>query len=263
MKIMSFTCIQFLLIVALVAVSQTWADDETLVLHLKLDEGKGKKVKDSSMYGNDGVINGAEWVDGKYDGGLEFDVGTDVEIPDAKILRLTEAGTIAVWIRCTAKQEGWARIVDKSFWQDNGYDLALNPTGQVIQWEFFVNNSTYSAMGETSLSDNKWHHILVTFDNSKKEMRAYVDGVTDSEGALDGQKEPDGTPIKANDLPLRLGRYSVENHHFIGKMDDVIIYNRAVAEDEIEKIMSGELAVNPTGNLSTTWGSLKELHRPR
>ena len=34
-----FTCIQFLLIVALVAVSQIWADDETLVLHLKLDEG--------------------------------------------------------------------------------------------------------------------------------------------------------------------------------------------------------------------------------
>ena len=110
--------------------------------------------------------------------------------------------------------------------------------------------------------------LLVTFDNAKKEMRAYVDGVSDSEGALDGQKEPDGTPIKANDLPLRLGRYSVENHHFIGKMDDEIIYNRAVAEDEIEKIMSGELAVNPTavnptGNLSTTWGSLKELHRPR
>ena len=153
--------------------------------------------------------------------------------------------------------------MDKYFWQDNGYDLALNADSQVIQWEFFVNNSTYSAMGETPLSDNKWHHILVTFDNAKKEMRAYVDGVSDSEGALDGQKEPDGTPIKANDLPLRLGRYSVENHHFIGKMDDVIIYNRAVAEDEIEKIMSGELAVNPTGNLSTTWGSLKELHRPR
>ena len=43
MKIMSFTCIQFLLIVVLIAVSQTWAADETLVLHLELDEGKGKK----------------------------------------------------------------------------------------------------------------------------------------------------------------------------------------------------------------------------
>ena len=44
MKIMSLTCIQFLFIAVLVAVSQTWAADETLVLHLKLDEGKGKKV---------------------------------------------------------------------------------------------------------------------------------------------------------------------------------------------------------------------------
>ena len=37
--------------------------------------------------------------------------------------------------------------------------------------------------------------ILVTFDNTKTEMRAYVDGVADSEGAPDGQKEPDGTHL--------------------------------------------------------------------
>jgi len=44
------TCIQFLFIAVLVAVSQTWAADETLVLHLKLDEGKGKKVKNEKDF---------------------------------------------------------------------------------------------------------------------------------------------------------------------------------------------------------------------
>ena len=49
MKTVSLACIQFLFIVALVSISQTSAaDDETLVLYLKLNEGKGKNVKDSS-----------------------------------------------------------------------------------------------------------------------------------------------------------------------------------------------------------------------
>ena len=37
-------------------------DESGLVLHLPFDEGEGTVAKDRSGYGNDGSINGAEWV---------------------------------------------------------------------------------------------------------------------------------------------------------------------------------------------------------
>ncbi len=38
-----------------------------------LDEGKGDFAEDASGNGHEGMVTGAEWVDGKFGGGLEFD----------------------------------------------------------------------------------------------------------------------------------------------------------------------------------------------
>ena len=47
--------------------------DEGLVAEWHFDEGAGSILKDSSGNGNDGVIYGATWVDGKYGEALSFD----------------------------------------------------------------------------------------------------------------------------------------------------------------------------------------------
>lgn len=235
------------------------AIDDTLVLYFQMDAGQGDTVKDSSIYGNNGAIHGAKWTDGRYGFGLDFDGTADVEVPDAKILQLTEQASIAVWIKVKASQEGWGRIVDKSVWPDTGYDLALNADTKVIQWEAFVNGKTYSATGKIKLNDDKWHHVVVTFDNTKKELKGYVDGVIDTTGPLAGQLAGDGTPFNPNTAPLHLGLYSGGDHHFIGTMDEVAIFNRAISESEIEGLMQSEISnVSPIGSLTTTWGTVKQ-----
>ena len=47
--------------------------DDGLVAEWHFDEGSGSVVEDSSGNGNDGVIYGATWVDGKYGNALSFD----------------------------------------------------------------------------------------------------------------------------------------------------------------------------------------------
>ena len=131
MKRFTFALAMVLSIFVLAVVVQ--AADDTLILYLKLDEGSGDIAGDSSMYGNDGTLRGPVWTEGKYGSGLMFDGTTDVEVPDAEILRLTEAITIAAWVKVSPDQEGWARIVDKSFWPDTGYDLALNANTKVYR----------------------------------------------------------------------------------------------------------------------------------
>jgi len=139
-KRFTFALVMVLSVFVLAVVAQ--AADDSLILYLKLDEGSGDVAGDSSMYGNDGALRGPAWTEGKYGSGLMFDGTTDVEVADTEILRLTEAITIAVWVKVSPDQEGWARIVDKSFWPDTGYDLALNAETKVYRWEFFVDGTS-------------------------------------------------------------------------------------------------------------------------
>jgi hypothetical protein len=49
---------------------------------------------------------------------------------------------------------------------------------------------------------------------------------------------------------------------FLGMIDEVRIWNRALNEDEIrtEMDIGIEAAVNPSGKLSDTWGKIKSLY---
>lgn len=89
----------------------SYAADPSLVLYLSFNEGAGKKVTDGSQYGNHGVINAGNWTEGKYGKAIEFDMKTsDVRIPDSDSLDLTDAFTLAAWIKGKPDQEGWTRI---------------------------------------------------------------------------------------------------------------------------------------------------------
>ena len=57
--------------------------DESIILWLQFDDDDGKTAVDSSIYGNDGVINNCESVEGKYGSALRFDGSTSfVEVAD-------------------------------------------------------------------------------------------------------------------------------------------------------------------------------------
>ena len=92
--------------------------DESMVLALSFDEGTGKKASDSSMYGHDGDVQGAAWVDGKFGKALEFDgAGTEVVVvPDNPKLLLLEGGTLMAWsyILTEMGHGSWPRIIIKA-----------------------------------------------------------------------------------------------------------------------------------------------------
>lgn len=68
--ILALTC---LMVWILPQVSVAKVNPETAVGVWLFDEGTGKEAKDASGNNHHGTINGAEWVDGKFDGALEFD----------------------------------------------------------------------------------------------------------------------------------------------------------------------------------------------
>ena len=96
----------------------TQAQDESLVLYLHFDEGGGDKVKDASMYGNNGVLmNDPKWVQGQPDYGtaLEFSTGVRVnwvEVPHSESLNITDEITMMAWV-VNKGQTDYGRIMAK------------------------------------------------------------------------------------------------------------------------------------------------------
>ena len=73
--------------------------DEGLVAEWHFDEGSGNVVKDSSGNGNNGVIHGATWVEGKFYSTFDFNVDYSIEILVSPELSGGKTLNIEWWIK--------------------------------------------------------------------------------------------------------------------------------------------------------------------
>ncbi len=200
-----------------------------LVAAYGFDEGGGVQTADASGQGNVGTLGGATWTPiGKFGSALSFDGASSwVTVADTPTLRLTTGFTVEAWVNPSANT-GWRSVVMKESANGLGYALyALNnasrPAGYVHT------NSDIAVAGTAALALNTWTHLALTYDGSTE--RLYVNGVQVRTAAVSGS-------MAAAAGPLRFGGNSVWGEYFRGLIDEVRIYNRALAVSEIQTDMS-------------------------
>jgi hypothetical protein len=232
--------------------------DETMVLCLSFDEDRGNVAKDSSEYGNDGKIDGAEWVDGKFGKALDFDgAGGDVVVvPDAPELLLLDGGTLMAWsyIRTGAGHASWPRIMIKA--PDNGgtsagYDFLFDRAGG-----YAVRFCVVACESHFPMETDSWHHVAVTFDGST--INKYVDGENVAE-----LPQP-GPTVNSSGNDLHIGNGAAIDRPFDGIHDEIRIFNRALEADEIQWHMERGtrevVAVEPYAKAAITWAEVKSSY---
>jgi hypothetical protein len=235
----------------LFGVSVKALDSDGLVLLLLFDEGAGDTVEDLSGMGNNGVIQGAEWANGKIGSALNFEPGDHVEIPHSDSLSITDEITVMAWTNMAAGASGEMAIVSKGTWAANDlpYELTQTPGG-VIFWQFYDDGGRDSCSPSSPPVD-EWHHIAGTYDGTV--FKCYIDGQFAQEWAYAGT-------MPENDASVTIGKRSKANGTFFnGIIDEVAIFNRALTEEEVEEAMLGirPLAVEPIDKCVCTWGSVK------
>lgn len=237
--------------------------DPSLVLYFDFEGGKGDMVEDRSDYGNDGTIEGeAKWVDAKFGKGLEIDRSSFILVPDCDEFKIADEVTLACW----AKFKAFAPEV----WEGNSYDFL------VCRWNWAEGNNrcyeTYLASGAPGISVSsdgtdagasqavaeepvqldEWYNIVGVFDGSK--VGIYVNGEEMGSGDHKGK-------ILAGDGPISIGDNNTglaPDFHFVGVIDEVAVYNRALSQSEIkQKMTSSHAAVESEGKLATTWGEIR------
>jgi len=228
----------------------SWAAeiDESIVLYLPFDEGKGKDTKDMSIYGHEAnLVNDPEWVDGKTGKALEFDGSNYVMIPITDELQLSEIFTVNFWVMKAGQQPAeWNYMV----------------AGGTLKWAVILNADqkvyVYTedpAWSNALISDetlpDEWTHIAMIHDTDEA-VEIYFNGELAGTGLRPA-------PVNPSDGSIMVGARNPGQEFFAGTIDEVALYNRALTIDEIKRDMEavGGAAVSNSGKLASTWANIK------
>ena len=163
-------------------------------------------------------------------GGLYFNGrNAYVKVPDSESLDITDAITIEAWVNL-AKITYYPGVVAKQ--RDTAYWIGTNSKG-VAGFQGVIGGNSVDWYPGPTLSLGKYYHLVFTYDGSY--MRYYGNGVKTGEAAKTGK-------IGVSDLPLVIGASINGNGNirffWLGLIDEVRIYNRALSEEEIQLLYS-------------------------
>jgi hypothetical protein len=164
-----------------------------------------------------------------------------LDVPNASNLRLSSF-TVATWFKTTANFPDEGVMVNKgglgseSSGANQNYGLWLMPSpSERLQGGFETTGGTNRYITSAiDYNDGQWHHGVVTFDNPNNIVRLFVDGA--QIGTLSTTSNPDNTGSQ----PLRIGgnAQSLTEDFFIGQLDEVGVWNRALTNAEITSLMN-------------------------
>jgi len=241
------------------------AKDESLVLYLPLNEGKGEEVKDLSGNENHGkLVGNPEWVKGNHGSALKFSGESNedhVEVPDSPSLNPEKEVTCMAWLYFD-KWHPTGGVISKyvGAGAQRSYDIYMHHSQNLsFTGACCIKGDQCTALHtpEEALAEKKWQHVALTF-KAEDSMKLYVNGemVAESKVVIDH--------LFDNNVPLYVGTdfapggaHSGQPREFTGIIDEVAVFNKALSDTEIKKKMETILAVEPEGKLATLWGALK------
>ncbi len=130
-------------------------------------------------------------------------------------------------------QGNWYNIFDKKYSNGPGFTYYYNTARPNGGWGFDSTWSGHKESGGTgNITLNAWHTIAVKFNNNDGVVYAYCDG------QLISQYSAGSYTSGLENQPLTIGNsvYS-SSRYFHGRMQDFLIYNKALTNEEIILIM--------------------------
>ncbi len=158
--------------------------------------------------------------------------------------------TVTAWIRTKRTAPLYDGILNKyAPGSANGYSLHVY-NGHVYAW-YFRSGSSYvypadPGMDGGFVADGNWHHIAFVITPTNGAL--YVDGHLGGSLAWTGTAGPPTTTV-----PVLLGRYSTNSGYsssFAGSIDEVTLWNRALALNELNYLKHRSLPTNADGLVS-------------
>jgi Concanavalin A-like lectin/glucanases superfamily/Divergent InlB B-repeat domain/Putative Ig domain/Immunoglobulin I-set domain len=180
---------------------------------------------------------------GKVGGAFNFDGTVHVGVPDSAALRPAQL-TVEAWVFLPARQVGLRAIIARGssatdYRKDfNTWCLRLRDS-----MPDFVSHDQGRMEAGFEIPPNEWTHLAITFAfDGLAVKRLYVNGAKVAE-----IKESKAAyylgPLVYYDTPVTIGSDwagNVSSDHFIGRIDEVALYDRVLTADKIRSIYNAD-----------------------
>ncbi len=256
MRISMVIPITIIIILAFAASSFAALDLSRLLLYWPCNDGKGDTLKDDSGNGWDADITDGKsaWVAGEHDGAINLKLAIG-QVSGDIISSTGDTGeiTLMCWFKMDTHADYDGLIsIEALGGECCEYRLMVNP-GFLPFWD--MGHHADKSLANFTFELETWYHYALTGDGEAGKV--YVDGEFIGEQA-EGFDLPDFPEVTiylgAGEAP---GVHPVEDSTF----DEVMIWDKALNEDEINEAMeSNLLAVSPMDKLAATWSRIKSAH---
>ena len=208
--------------------------EDGLCGYWRFDEGAGDVARDCSGHSNHADV-AAEWAEGGFGRALRLTGkrGANAFVEDDPSLRFgTSDFTIMCWVCPTSLEspKTFRRLMDKPGFPETWWDIDIHQDGRVEMEMADESRASGTTVSKGAIPLKAWTHVAIVVDRANREVCYYFNGRLDSEcpipeaftGALD---------VRGRDLFIGSGYLP-----FIGLLDEVRVYKRAVTAGEIMAI---------------------------
>ncbi len=236
-------------------VTATAATDANLLLHYTFDGN----ANDSSGNGYHGVVLGdPTYIAGQVGQAISLDGVFDyIAISDVNFASTgNTATTVATWIRTDYEGDQCIASFDRNeYWRLEINGNAAGP-GQV-GWGIWTHDGQVDFGSKSRIDDGQWHHIAGVFDAG--EHLIYIDGVIDAATSVASTFGSGnlryGFVSERSEATEVDGAKNAPPWRFQGEMDDLRIYERALAAGEIANLAgaaAGSVVTQPAQAFMST-----------
>ncbi len=202
-------------------------------------------ANDASGNGNNGTVIGAKLATDRFgtaNGTYMFNGTSDyINIPSSAVMKFGSQITVSAWIYSSLKPpiaEGGTPIciITKGYDVEGADDWDFSINGDQEMPHISNNNGWTYWFSASVVKPNVWQHVVFTYSGAS--MITYLNSVKT------GQQNATGN-MTTSDGSVRIGAYAPINgvgskKYFLGRIDDVRVYNRALSDSEVINLYAYE-----------------------
>lgn len=216
----------FLLIFLIVTVLQNIKSQDIstgLVAHYEFENTTGDVIDAAGSH--NGTNNGAtRGIVGKIGNAFSFDGSDYITINNHSDISNYSEFTLSAWIYPTAPGSIQNILVKVN----SGRDFVMQMSSSLKLNAHFYDGGYKHCYSTTSIQANQWIHTLCTWKNN--EWKIYYNGILESSCSFTGYDPP---WISSN---MYIGALSSGSEKFVGLIDEVRIYNRALSSNDVSTL---------------------------
>ena len=221
--------------------------DSDLIAYWPFDDGNEFIAADLSGNGHDGNLLGAQPSPGVSGLGIAFTGdGSGVDIADGPDFELKDSFTIEAWFNATSLHDGHNLIFFRGDSRPglDPYFVTIYPDRTL---RFAIQNEANDVAWATApISLGEFHHMAAVFDSQLAALNLYVDGklrttTFTSIKPMQRLVSTEGPGIGIGHHAMRTGN----DYGFIGTIDEVRLYRRALSATEVNQHFSAPHGSSP------------------